>query len=250
VVFKTRIKRSGFIINIMMVTLFAVAAGVLLLCAYGSTCVQFDIGAPPMPPFNGSWYNASFSYYPTFMAAYATTYFASWLIAFVWGVVIYFWLTQKRFAHLLAIVTSALGFIVQAIPGIISDTDGFSAPFDFGSPHWGGAIANLLVLIVLIVGIIPFDANPIRNSIKSSTSGDNKWGGSRQLTMVSVFLFWLALVSFLGSSFMADAHVVNGYNIWQTVAYQFVGGAILAAAGGTTLTAAFIVSKVKPLKTI
>ena len=241
-VFKTRIKRSSFIINAMIITLMGVAAGTLLLTAYGSTCVQFR--------FSPVYWTMMFPHYPDFIVAYSITYFLSWILAFVWGLVIYWWLTQKRFAHIFALAVSGLGFIAQAIPGVLSDTGGFSDPFDFGSPHWGGAIANLLIFIVLVIGLIPIKANPINNAIKSATARDNKWGGSRQLTMVSMFLFWLAIVSFLGSTFMRDAHMVQGVNIWQAVGYQYVIGAIIAGVGTTTLTAAFVIHKVRPLTTV
>jgi len=246
-VFKTRLKRFEFITNTMLIALFGVAAGVLLLCAYGSTCIQFNLpGAPPMPPFFGNWWN-SYTWYSDFIVAYSVTYFASWAIAFFWGYVIYAWLKQKSFAYMAALITSAAGFIVQMIPAIISDTDGFSVPFDFGSPHWGGAMANLLVLIILIIGLIPFGKNPIRKSIKSFTASENKWGGTRaiQLMLMSTFLFWLAAVSFLGSTFMADAHNIGGVNIWQTVGYQFVGGLIITIAGGSMFASGLILHLIK-----
>ena len=147
-----------------------------------------------------------------------------------------------------ALITSAAGFLAQAIPGLISDTKGFSIPFDgIGSPHWGGAMANLLVLIVLIIGLIPFGKNPIRNTVKSYTTSENKWGGTRavQLMLMSTFLFWLAAVSFLGSTFMADAHTIDGVNVWQTVGYQFVGGAIIAVAGSSMLASGLILHLAK-----
>ena len=255
---KTRLKRFEFITNAILIALFGVAAGVLLLCAYGSTCVQFNFQAGAGPPFFGANYWDTFmgSWFPDFIVAYSITYFLSWAIAFVWGFVIYSWLTQKRWAYLSALITSAAGFIVQAIPGIISDTDGFTVAFDMGSPHWGGAMANLVVLIVLIIGIIPFEKNPVRNGIKSFTARDNKWGGTRaiKLMLMSTFLFWLAAVSFLGSTFMADAHTIDGVNIWQTVGYQFVIGGIIAAGGGTMFATGLIfhlmrqpVSIAKPL---
>lgn len=233
----------------MLIALFGVAAGVLLLCAYGSTCVQFRFSSMYWSPMMFYWF-------PDFIVAYSITYFASWAIAFVWGFVIYSWLTQKRWAYVSALATSALGFIVQLIPAVISDTDGFNAPFDFGSPHWGGAMANLLVLIVLLIGLIPFEKNAIRKSIKSFTASENKWGGTRaiQLMLMSTFLFWLAAVSFLGSTFMAEAHNIGGLNIWQTVGYQFVGGAIIAIAGSSMFASGLIlhfigrpVSFTKPL---
>lgn len=231
---KTRLKRFEFITNAIIIALFGVAAGVLLLCAYGSTCVQFR--------FSPAYWSMMFTWFPDFIVAYSVTYFLSWAIAFVWGFVIYSWLTQKRWAYLSALITSAAGFIVQAIPGVISDTDGFTVAFDMGSPHWGGAMSNLVVLIVLVVGIIPFEQNPVRNSIKSFTAGDNKWGGTRaiKLMLMSTFLFWLAAVSFLGSTFMADAHNIAGVNIWQTVGYQYVGGAIIAIAGTSMLASGLI----------
>lgn len=246
-VFKTRVKRFEFIVNTILIALFGVAAGVLLLCAYGSTCIQFNLpGAPPMPPYNGNWWNG-YTWFPDFIVAYSVTYFASWGISFFWGFVIYSWLTQKRWAYISALAASAAGFVAQMIPAIISDTDGFSVPFDFGSPHWGGAMSNLLVLIVLIVGLIPFGKNHLRNSIKSFTASENKWGGTRaiQLMLMSTFLFWLAAVSFLGSSFMADAHNVHGVNIWQTVGYQFVGGAIIAIAGSSMLVSGVILHLIR-----
>ena len=248
-VFKTRVKRFEFITNTILIALMGVAAGVLLLCAYGSTCVQFGPSFSPAywmhiwmdPP--GRWINGPFWWFPDFIVAYSITYFASWAIAFVWGFVIYSWLKQKSFAYMAALITSAAGFLAQAIPGLISDTKGFSIPFDgIGSPHWGGAMANLLVLIVLIIGLIPFGKNPIRNTVKSYTTSENKWGGTRavQLMLMSTFLFWLAAVSFLGSTFMADAHTIDGVNVWQTVGYQFVIGGIIAAGGGTMFASGLI----------
>jgi hypothetical protein len=240
-VFKTRIKRYEFTTNLIVVALFGLTAGLMLLSAYGSTCVQFNIPHPPPPPLT---YWQMFSYVPDFIAVFTITYFLTWIFAFVWGFVIYSFLTNRKWAYVSALATSVIGFVIQFIPALIADTNGFTEAFDFGSPHWASAMVNLLVFII----IAPWPRSPVKRSIQNFTSRDNKWGGnvSRQLVMMSMFFFWLAILSFIGSPWLADAHVTStGINVWQMIEIQFVGGGVIAATGGSMLAGGLVLHLIK-----
>ncbi|MFX0012340.1 MAG: hypothetical protein ACFE9R_18655 [Candidatus Hermodarchaeota archaeon] len=66
--------------------------------------------------------------------------------------------------------------------------------------------------------------------------------------LISFILLWLSALSFLGTSFMADAHVVGGINVWQLVEIQSIGGFITLIGGGSTLSAGIIYNQIKPPK--
>ena len=120
-------------------------------------------------------------------------------------------------------------------------------PDAIGSPHWGRTLMNLVVLMVLgLVLIIPATRKGLlsftaKEGMESRISGNV----ARQLIMMSLFFFWLAAFSFLGSQFMRDAHVVDGVNLWQVVEIQFYGGITTALIGSSMVAGGAIVYKVK-----
>jgi hypothetical protein len=66
------------------------------------------------------------------------------------------------------------------------------------------------------------------------------------MILMSLFFFWLAAVSFLGTEFMRGAHVVGGINVWTTVDFQFLGGVITSVIGTSMLSTALVYSQIRP----
>jgi len=239
-VYKTKIKRFQLSIDIILIAFFAMAASIMLVSAYGSLCVVYNF---PVNPFMSYW--DIFPHVGNFAGIYVTMNILTWAFAFVWGIVIWAFLTKKRWAHWAAVFTATIGFISGVIPAFISDTAGFTKEFTaIGSPNWGRALMNLIVLILLgIVLIIP----ATRKGLLSFTAkGDRITGNvARQLIMMSLFFFWLAAFSFLASEFMRGAHVINGINVWQTVEIQFFGGIATALIGSSMLAGGLILRQIK-----
>ena len=199
--FKTRIKRSELIFNLIILALFAVVASTQLLSAYGAMCVVWNIPTGmPSPPFpaDHSWWDMM-THAETFAWIYQPSNIITWIVAFAYGFLIYAYLTKmpwKRF-FLIAVITSAVGFITGLLPAIVSDTSGFTEAFEFGSPNWGRTIGNLLMLVVLVLmNFVPRFKVATKKFIEErSIAGQYV----KQLIIMSLFFFWLAAASFLGT---------------------------------------------------
>ena len=239
---KTKIKRFQLSIDIILIAFFAMAASIMLASAYGAVCVTYNLPRAPPPPL--TWFQMM-PHVAAFNAIYVAANILTWVFAFVWGIVIWAFLTKKRWAHYAAVFTAVVGFISGIIPAILSDTGGFTKEFTrIGSPHWGRTFMNLIVLMVLgIVLIIP----ATRKGLLSFTAKGDRISGNvaRQLIMMSLFFFWLAAFSFLGSEFMRSAHIIDGLNIWQTVQIQFFGGVATALTGSSMLAGGLILYQIK-----
>ena len=241
--YKTKIKRFQLSIDIILIALFAMAASIMLVSAYGAVCITYNLPAPGPP--GAHWWDSR-PWFVNYAATYISANILTWTFAFVWGIVIYGFLTKKKWAHWGAVFTAIVGFLSGLIPAVLSDTQGFTRAFpeSIGSPHWGRTLMNLVVLMVLaIVLIIP----ATRKGLLSFTAkGDRITGNvARQLVMMSFFFFWLAAFSFLGSEFMRGAHVVDGINVWQTVQIQTWGGIVTALVGSSMLASGAIVYQIK-----
>jgi len=254
-VLKTKIKRYEFGINVVILILFALSAGISLLSAYGASCVAWDPTywarpvygpSPPLPP--GTIVAIMFEYMGTFGTLFQVFNIITWITSFVTAFLIFAYLTGflSKFIWIIALVNSFLGAAAGLIPAIIADTNGFTEAFEMGSPHWAKTIVNGLVFIVLVI-LIFFDLIKV-TSFKSFTAKDNRFSGNvgRQLMLVSVILLWLSAISFLGTTFMADAHVVAGVNVWETIQIQTLGSFITLTGGATTLSAGLIYNRIKP----
>ena len=246
--FKTRIKRSELILNLIILALFVVVASTQLLSAYGAMCVVWDIPTGmPSPPFpaDHSWHDM-FAYAGTFSWIYQPSNVITWIIAFAYGFLIYFYFTKmawKRF-FLIAVIVSGVGFITGLLPALVSDTAGFTEAFDFGSPNWGRTIGNALMLVVILaMNFVPKFNVAVKKFIEErSVAGQYV----KQLILMSLFFFWLGATSFLGTTFMADAHVVGGINVWTTIDIQFIGGVITSLIGASMLSTALIYNQIRP----
>ena len=278
-VFKTRIKRSELIFNLIIIALFAVVASTQLLSAYGASCVAWDtsywartIPVPPGhfltdPPFNLppliSTMTIMFEPYAVFGTLYQAMNVLTWIMAFAWGFILYAYFTKwpwKRI-FLMGIIVSAIGFVSGLIPALLSDTNGFtmlewdmftqtyvSFEFEIGSPHWGRTIGNFLMIIIFVLAnFVPRLKVAAKNFVEErSVAGQYV----KQLILMSLFFFWLGAVSFLGTHFMADAHVVGGINVWQTIELQFLGGVVTSAIGVSMLSTALIYNQIRPSSTL
>jgi len=251
-VLKTKIKRYEFGINVIILVLFALAAAISLISAYGAACVAWDptywarpIYAP-FPPF--PIVAIMFEYMGTYGVLFQVMNVITWVTAFITAFLIYAYLTGflGKYIWYIALGTILLAFIAGLIPAIIADTNGFTEPFEMGSPHWAKTIVNMLVLIVLVV-VIFFDLIKV-TSFKSFTAKDNRFSGNvgRQLMLVSFILLWLSAISFLGTTFMADAHVVGGINVWEMIEIQSLGAYITMVGGVATLSSGLIYNRIKP----
>ncbi|MFX0034900.1 MAG: hypothetical protein ACFE9I_04570 [Candidatus Hermodarchaeota archaeon] len=236
-----RIKRFEFGISIILLAFFAMAGAVMLLSAYGAACVAWG-GYDVMP------YSMAFGYVADNLLLFQASNIITWIFGFVWGFVIYMYLTGKKWTYWAALATSAVGFIFGLIPALIADTKNFTEPFEgIGSPHWGRTLINLLILIILLVIlVVPYTRHTVKNFITRERLGSKMATNiAKQLMFMSIFFFWLAFVSFLGTSFLADAHVVNGINFWETIEIQFIGGIVTTITGSLMLTSGLIINQIK-----
>ena len=240
--FKTRIKRSEFLFNIIVLALFAIVASTQLLSAYGAICTVWDF--PRTFPPGGSFGNAttlawSFVYQPSNII--------TWIVAFAYGFLIYFYLTKMPWMRffIIAMVVAVAGFITGLLPALLSDTTGFTVPFEgIGSPNWGRTIGNaIMIVVLLLMQFVPRFNVAAKNFIEErSIAGQYV----KQMILMSLFFFWLAAVSFLGTEFMRGAHVIDGVNVWQTVDFQMLGGVITSIIGTSMLSTALIYSRIRP----
>ncbi|MFX0074067.1 MAG: hypothetical protein ACFE96_01385, partial [Candidatus Hermodarchaeota archaeon] len=69
---------------------------------------------------------------------------------------------------------------------------------------------------------------------------------TKQFILMSLFFFWLAFTSFMGTTWMADAHVVGGVNVWQTIELQFLGGVVTSIIGASMISTALIYNLIRP----
>jgi hypothetical protein len=247
-VFKTRIKRSELILNLIILALFVVVASTQLLSAYGAMCVVWDIPTGmPSPPFpaDHSWHDMM-THAATFSWIYQPSNIITWIVAFAYGFLIYFFFTKmawKRF-FIIAVIVAGVGFITGLLPAIVSDTSGFTEAFDFGSPNWGRTIGNLIMLAVLLmINFVPRFNVAVKKFIEERNVAGQY---VKQLILMSLFFFWLGATSFLGTTFMADAHVVGGINVWTTIDIQFIGGIITSLIGASMLSTALIYNQIRP----
>jgi hypothetical protein len=264
-----KIKRYEFGVNVLVLILFAITAAVSLISAYGAACVAFDqtywarqiLGpSPPFPP--GYVMTIMFEYMGTFGYLFQALNIVTWVTSFITAFMLFAYLTGflGKWIRYVAIINALIAFLAGLIPALIADTNGFSfmswdsatqgyLPFVYesiGSPHWAKTIANATVLGVLAL-IMFFDLIKVTN-FKSFNEKDNRFSGNvgRQLMLVSIILFWLSAVSFLGTSFMADAHVVGGINVWELIEIQSIGGYVTLFSGVSALSAGLIYNKIRP----
>ncbi|MHA1887556.1 MAG: hypothetical protein ACTSX0_05995, partial [Promethearchaeota archaeon] len=62
--------------------------------------------------------------------------------------------------------------------------------------------------------------------------------------------FWLSMISFLGTNFMASAHVISGFNYWQLVEIQSLGAYTTSIIGVSMLGGGFILKHFKPANSL
>ena len=237
-----KLKRNEFTTSFVVIALFAVTAAVTLLSAYGAVCAAWD-------PF----WAMRFAYVGENILIFRISNVLTWVGAVFWGYVIFAVLTQKKFAYLMGLLTAVVSFIVGLVPAIIADTASWMSnnegpvkvPWAIGSPHWARVFANLLVILVLIIP-------PVRKSVQKFASAENKFTGkvAQQIMLMSMFFFWLSLMSFLGTNFMASAHVVQGVNLWQLVEIQSIGAYATLITGVSMLSGGFILKQFNPSKSL
>ena len=243
-----KLKRNEFTTSFVVIALFAITAALTLLSAYGAVCIAWQ----PFyrtPPFS----MMMFPYVEANLLLFRISNIVTWIGAIFWGYVIFATLTQKKGAYLMALITSVICFGFGLAPALIADISGWKAdnaglltvPFEIGSPHWARTIANLLVIIVILIP-------PVRKSIQKFASAENRFTGNvaQQIMMMSMFFFWLSLMSFLGTNFMASAHVVSGINVWELVEIQSIGAIATSVVGASMLGGGFILKQFKPSKSL
>jgi hypothetical protein len=142
-------------------------------------------------------------------------------------------------------IVAVTGFITGLLPALLSDTDGFTIPFEgIGSPNWGRTIGNaIMIVVLLLMNFVPRLKTASKSFIEERSIAGQY---AKQLILMSLFFFWLAATSFLGTQFMRDAHVIDGVNVWQLVDFQMVGGVITAIIGTSMLSTALIYSRIRP----
>jgi len=232
------------IFNLIILALFAVVASTQLLSAYGAICVVWDL---PVNPMMSWWDMPTQAHVASFGWIYQSSNIITWICAFAYGFLIYSYFTKmpwKRF-FIIAMVVSFLGFISGLLPSLISETKGFTVAIEgMTTPNWGRTIGNALMLVVLLaMNFVPRFKVATKKFIEERNIAGQY---VKQMILVSLFFFWLAAVSFLGTEFMRGAHVVDGINVWTTVDFQFLGGVITALIGTSMLSTALIYNQIRP----
>lgn len=247
-----KLKRNELTNTFVLIALFAVTAATQLLSAYGAMC--------------SAWFPANLSpHIEANLFLYRFSNIVTWIGALFWGYVIYAVLTQKKGAYLMALITSFVSFVMGIIPAIISDTasaanryaaclllpspaqpeGGCVEAFAIGSPHWARVFANGMVLILLLIP-------PMRKGIQKFVSSENRMTGNvaQQIMIMSIFFFWLSIVSILGTNFMAGAHMSYGVNVWELVQAQNIGAWTTGILGVSMLSGGFILKQFKPSRSL
>jgi hypothetical protein len=105
-------------------------------------------------------------------------------------------------------------------------------------------MANFLMLIIfLVMNFVPALKTAATKFVEErSVAGQY----TKQLILMALFFFWLGVTSFLGTTWMADAHVVGGINVWQTIELQFLGGVVTSLIGTSMLSTALIYHLIRP----
>jgi hypothetical protein len=270
VVFKTRIKRSELMFNLIILAMFALVASFQLLSAYGASCVVWDstwwgnIVYAPSPPFPPGWIaSIMFTYMVEWGLLFQIMNVFTWILGFAWGFLLYAYFTKwplKRI-FIAGMVVAALGLVTGLVPALIADLNytpvqgltGLTwdmttqswvpAPFEIGA-NWSRVIPNAIMLgVLLVLYFVPrFKVAATKFLEERSIVGQYV----KQLILMSLFFFWLGAVSFLGTEFMRAAHVEGGINVWQTIDLQFYGGVVTTAIGATMLSTALIYHKIRP----
>jgi hypothetical protein len=255
-----KLKRNEFTTSFVVIALFTITAALQLMSAYGAVCITWDpfYRNPPMSM-------AMFPYVEANLLIFQISNIITWLGVFAWGYIIYATLTQKKGAYLMALITSFISFVMGLVPALIADIAGIPTEedvaeclaewlpgmdecvegFTIGSPHWARTFANGLVILVLI---LPH----VRKSVQKFASAENRFTGNvaQQIMLMSIFFFWLSLTSFLGTNFMASAHVVQGINVWELVEIQSIGAYTTLIAGVSMLGGGFILKQFKPSRAL
>jgi hypothetical protein len=99
------------------------------------------------------------------------------------------------------------------------------------------------MIVLVLTAAIPAFRRASKNFIEAS---DVSGRYVKQLIYMSLFFFWLAATSFLGTEFMRGAHVIDGVNVWQTVDFQMLGGVITSIIGASMLSTALIYNQIRP----
>jgi len=236
-----KLKRNEFTTSFVVIALFAITAALQLMSAYGAVCIAWN-PAYARPP-----YTMIFPYAFENQLLFRISNIVTWMGAIFWGYVIYATLTQKKGAYLMALITSFISFVMGLIPALIADISKVDeeTTFSIGSAHWARTFANFLVVLVLV---IPH----VRKSVVKFSSTENRFTGNvaQQIMLMSMFFFWLSLMSFLGTNFMASAHVVQGINAWELVEIQSIGAYTTLIAGVSMLSGGFILKQFKPSRAL
>jgi len=253
-----KLKRNEFTTSFVVIALFAITAALQLMSAYGAVCIAWDpfYRNPPMSMI-------MFPYVGANLLIFRISNIVTWIGAIFWGYIIYATLTQKKGAYLMALITSFISFVMGLIPALIADI--YAIPGDYadcledwvvgmpecvegftiGSPHWARTFANFLVILVLV---IPY----VRKSVVKFASAENRYTGNvaQQIMLMSMFFFWLSLMSFLGTNFMASAHIVQGINVWELLEIQSIGAYTTLITGVSMLGGGFILKQFKPSRAL
>ncbi len=244
-----KLKRSQLTTAFVLIALIAITAATQLLSAYGAICVTWnDVRLYGDASTRSVFYpGPAYPYVIDNLLLFRLSNIVTWIGAFFWGYIIFALLTQKKGVYLMALITSAVSFAMGLAPALISDlakAEAGGTEFAIGSPHWARVFANFLVLIVLVIP-------PVKKSVDNFVASDLNIGGvAQQLMIMSIFFFWLSLVSFLGTSFMASAHTVTGVNLMEVVQVQSIGALATLGFGVSMLSGGFILKHFNPSKAL
>ncbi|GAI19965.1 unnamed protein product, partial [marine sediment metagenome] len=126
-VLNTKIKRTEFGTNVILIALFAVTGALMLISAYGATCVAWDPAWYdrwiPMPPPDGTY---MFAHIRNNLMLYQSFNVLTWVMAFVWIAVIWAFITNKTWGMIAAIGSSVVSFVLGLTLALYSDTKAFT----------------------------------------------------------------------------------------------------------------------------
>jgi hypothetical protein len=190
--------------------LMGLTAVIGIISGIGSTCTTFD---------QRWWKIDSFAVIEDFQIVFLTTYFVTWFVALLWIVLYWALGTKKSWFYNVAIVNSILGFLSGIIPVAILFYENWATYGEKGmkfTPSWFRAIANIVMLIVLI---LPKFRREVKNSLAEPSVSSGGGVGS-QMAQFALLVFSFGVLLLIQPFIMPMTHPINA-DVYMYIGNKF-----------------------------
>lgn len=190
--------------------LMGLTAVIGIISGIGSTCTTFD---------QRWWKVDSFSVIADFQIVFLTTYFVTWLVALVWIVLYWALGAKKSWFYNVAIVNSILGFLSGIIPVAILFYENWATYGEKGmkfTPSWFRAIANIVMLIVLL---LPKFRRELKNNLAEPSVSSGGGVGS-QMAQFALLVFSFGILLLIQPFIMPMTHPINA-DVYMYIGNKF-----------------------------